>query len=147
MSDLTPFHGIKSQVNKLAFAIPDPGISDLGSRIPDAKTATTDRGEKIFNLKNMGLGSGIRNRFFRIPDPGVKKAPDPDPDPQHCIFFLLPTASSFLITSLSGWGGGDAHGQGGGCTGGEGGMHVHPVHPPWVRHCPKVPTLKQLFVS
>jgi hypothetical protein len=22
---------------------------------------------------------------------------------------------------------------GGGCTGGGGGMHVHPVHPPWVR--------------
>jgi hypothetical protein len=32
---------------------------------------------------------------------------------QTCIFFLLPTASSFLITSLSGWGGGDAHGRGG----------------------------------
>jgi hypothetical protein len=29
---------------------------------------------------------------------------------------------------------GDAHGRGGGCTGGGGGMHVHPVHPPWVRH-------------
>jgi hypothetical protein len=25
----------------------------------------------------------------------------------------------------------------GGCTGGEGGMHVHPVHPPWVRPCLK----------
>jgi hypothetical protein len=23
----------------------------------------------------------------RIPDPGVKKAPNPDPDPQHCHFF------------------------------------------------------------
>jgi hypothetical protein len=39
---------------------------------------------------------------------------------QTCIFFLLPTDSSFLITSLSGWIGG--------------GMHMHPVHPPWVRH-------------
>jgi hypothetical protein len=33
-------------------------------------------------LKNMGLGSGIRDtgsgkNLFRIPDPGVKKAPDP----------------------------------------------------------------------
>ncbi len=28
-------------------------------------------------------------------------------------------------------------GRGGGCTWpGGGGMHVHPVHPPWVRHCP-----------
>jgi hypothetical protein len=25
------------------------------------------------------------------------------------------------------------HMAGGGCTGGGGGMHVHPVHPPWVR--------------
>ncbi len=40
---------------------------------------------------------------------------------QTYIFFLLPTASSFLITSLSGWGGGDAHGQGGDAHGGEGG--------------------------
>ncbi len=35
----------------------------------------------------MALGSGIRDprsgkNLFRIPDPGVKKAPDPDP--QHC---------------------------------------------------------------
>ncbi len=58
---------------------------------------------------------------------------------QTCIFFLLPTASSFLITSLSGWGGGDAHGRGGGCTWGGGGMHVHPVHPPWVRPWVPVP--------
>ncbi len=37
---------------------------------------------------------------------------------QTCIFFLLPTASSFLVTSLSGWGGGDAQDRGGegGCT-------------------------------
>jgi hypothetical protein len=27
------------------------------------------------------------------------------------------------------------HMAGGGCTGGVGGMHVHPVHPPWVRPC------------
>jgi hypothetical protein len=32
----------------------------------------------------------------------------------------LPTASSFLITSLSGWGGGGMHMAGGGCTGGGG---------------------------
>jgi hypothetical protein len=29
----------------------------------------------------MGLGSGIRKK--PIPDPGVKKGPDPDP--QHCL--------------------------------------------------------------
>jgi hypothetical protein len=40
--------------------------------------------QKIFQkaLKNMVLGSGIRDpgsgkNLFRIPDPGVKKAPDP----------------------------------------------------------------------
>jgi hypothetical protein len=55
---------------------------------------------------------------------------------QTCIFFLLPTASSFLITSLSGWGG--MHMAGGGCTGGVGGCTciLCNVHPPWVRHCP-----------
>jgi hypothetical protein len=108
--------------------IPDPGswflpIPDPGSRIPDPKTATKERGEKKFvvitfyvatnftklkiilvlrcwrkkiwpnfqriielftqkMVKNMGLGSEIRypesgKNLFRIPDPGVKKAPDP----------------------------------------------------------------------
>jgi hypothetical protein len=38
----------------------------------------------------MVLGSGIRDprsgkNLFRIPDPGVKKHPIPDPDPQHCM--------------------------------------------------------------
>jgi hypothetical protein len=39
--------------------------------------------QKIVNKlsKIMGLGSGIRKKPFRIPDPGVKKAPDLDP--QH----------------------------------------------------------------
>ncbi len=50
---------------------------------------------------------------------------------QTCIFFLLPTASSFLLTSLSGWGG--CTWPGGGMHRGVGGMHVHPAHPPWVR--------------
>ncbi len=105
--------------------IPDPDfypsrIPDTGSRIPDPKTATKERGDQKFvvmpfhkieiiyywnaeenNLaqfsknyrtfypkncqkafKNIGLGSGIRDpgsgkNIFRIPDPGVKKAPDP----------------------------------------------------------------------
>jgi hypothetical protein len=58
-----------------------------------------------------------------------------------CTFLADPPP---LITSLSGWGGGMHRGEGGmhrgegGCTGGEGGMHVHPVHPPWVRPCPGV---------
>jgi hypothetical protein len=37
---------------------------------------------------------------------------------QTCFFFLLPTASSFLITSLSGWGGGGMHMAGGDARGG-----------------------------
>jgi hypothetical protein len=104
--------------------IPDPDfypsrIPNLGSRIPDPKTTTKERGEKKLvvitfyvatnftklqiilvlsaeekNLANFqrnyrtfypkklsissqkyGLGSG--KNLFRIPDPGVKKAPDP----------------------------------------------------------------------
>jgi hypothetical protein len=34
--------------------------------------------------------------------------------------------------------------EGGGCTGGGGGMHVHPVHPPWVRHWR---TAHEIFLS
>jgi hypothetical protein len=35
----------------------------------------------------MGLKPGIRKKnLFRIPDQGVKKAPDPDP--QHCYYFF-----------------------------------------------------------
>jgi hypothetical protein len=42
----------------------------------------------------MGLGSGIRDlgsgkSVFRIPDPGVKKAPDPGSDPQHCCYMSI----------------------------------------------------------
>ncbi len=38
----------------------------------------------------MGLRYGIRDpragkNLFRIPDPGVKKAPDPGSGPQHCV--------------------------------------------------------------
>jgi hypothetical protein len=45
-------------------------------------------------LKNMVLGSGIRDpektySGSRIPDPGVKKHPIPDPDPQHCGLHCL----------------------------------------------------------
>jgi hypothetical protein len=54
---------------------------------------------------------------------------------QTCIFFLLPTASSFLIASLQAAEGEGVHMAGGGMHRGGGGMHVHPVHPPWVRHC------------
>jgi hypothetical protein len=82
-----------------------------------------------------------KNRFAYIP--GCPASPDfaglknyQVAGKQTCIFFLLPTDSSFLITSLSGWiGGGGCTWPGGGCIGGGGGgMHVHPVHPPWVRH-------------
>jgi len=34
----------------------------------------------------------------------------------------------------------------GGCTGGEGGMHVHPVHPPWVRPCSYVSDIETIAV-
>jgi hypothetical protein len=52
-------------------------------------------------LKNMGLGSGIRDpesgiNLPRIPDPGpgVKKAPDPDP--QHCYCLFL-TSKIYIV--------------------------------------------------
>jgi hypothetical protein len=48
---------------------------------------------------------------------------------QTCIFFLLPTASSFLITSLS-HAHGDAHGRGGDAQGGEGGCTCILCFPP-----------------
>ena len=110
--------------------IPDPDFTHPGSRIPDPKTATKERGEKkmlsyflcshkFHKIKNyfslevlkkkiwanfqriielftqkIGTkllkiwlwdpGSGIRDpgsgkNLFRIPDPGVKKHPIPDP--------------------------------------------------------------------
>jgi hypothetical protein len=95
-------------------------IPDLGSRIPDPKTATKDRGEKIFFVKPFFVAKnftklnfifdvlkkkiwpnfsriievftqkivtkpskiwvwdpGSGKNLFRIPDPGVIKAPDP----------------------------------------------------------------------
>ncbi len=39
----------------------------------------------------------------------------------NLLFFLVAHCLIFLITSLSGWGGGDAHGRGGDAQGGEGG--------------------------
>jgi hypothetical protein len=98
--------------------IPDPDfypsrIPGHGSRIPDPKTATKERGKKKVRKKKIWAnfqriielftkkivktllkiwswdpGSGIRDpgsgkNLFRIPDPGVKKHPIPDPDPQH----------------------------------------------------------------
>jgi hypothetical protein len=61
-------------------------IPDPGSRIPGPKTATKERGEKIFLsyffCSSQKYGFGIRDpgsgkNLFRIPDPRVKKAPDP----------------------------------------------------------------------
>ncbi len=66
---------------------------------------------------------------------------------QTCIFFLLPTASSCLITSLSGWGGGGGcTWPGGGCTGGgEGGSTCILCIPPgYAPGC--VPTI-QAFIE
>jgi hypothetical protein len=63
-------------------------------------------GSKVEKIPDPGSGSASKNFVFlpkklfpssqkndlgcssRIPDPGVKKhrIPDPDPDPQHCLF-------------------------------------------------------------
>jgi hypothetical protein len=37
----------------------------------------------------MDLGSGIRKNLFRIPDPGVKKAPDPGSGSATLLFIYL----------------------------------------------------------
>jgi hypothetical protein len=44
--------------------------------------------KKLLKICSWDPGSGIRDpgsgkNLFRIPDPGVKKHPIPDPDPQH----------------------------------------------------------------
>jgi hypothetical protein len=46
--------------------------------------------KKLLKIWSWDPGSEIRNpgsgkNLFRIPDPGVKKHPIPDPDPQHCL--------------------------------------------------------------
>jgi hypothetical protein len=59
-------------------------------------------------LKNMVLGSGIRDpgsgkNLFRIPDPGVKKAPDPGSGSSTLakthLKFILARSRSFLLVS------------------------------------------------
>ncbi len=83
--------------------IPDPDfypsrIPDLGSRIPDPKTAMIDIGEKnllsylFFGSQKYGFGirdPGSGKNLFRIPDPGDKKAPDPGSGSATLKIFLL----------------------------------------------------------
>jgi hypothetical protein len=81
--------------------IPDPDF--YPSRIPDPKTATKKRGEKKFvvlpffcshkflKIANyfillMLKRSEIRKNLSRIPDPGVKKAPDPGSGSAKLLF-------------------------------------------------------------
>ncbi len=53
-----------------------------------------------YALKNMGLESGIRDPGSRIrekpiPGPGVKQAPDPDP--QHCLLEKVIVSEKFVF--------------------------------------------------
>jgi hypothetical protein len=50
-------------------------IPDLGSRIQKQQQKRGVPKKLSLSSQNMGLGSG--KTLFRIPDPGVKKAPDP----------------------------------------------------------------------
>ncbi len=48
----------------------------------------------VFGSEIRDPRSGIRDpgsgkNLFRIPDPGVKKHPIPDPDPQHCRIHMF----------------------------------------------------------
>jgi hypothetical protein len=54
----------------------------------------------------MVLGSGIRDpesgkNLFRIPYPGIKKHPIPDPDPQHWFFTFEPRRLGYQFYLLS----------------------------------------------
>jgi len=67
--------------------VADPGwlfrihiFTHPGPQIPDPKTTTKERGEKLSissQTKGLDPRSGIRKNLSRIPEPGVKKAPDP----------------------------------------------------------------------
>jgi hypothetical protein len=75
---------------------PDPFVQCGGSGMVFLKCKRKKNFQRIsknfqYALKYMGLGSEIRvpEKTYsgsRIPDPGVKKAPDPGPDPQHCFY-------------------------------------------------------------
>jgi hypothetical protein len=70
---------------------PDPGSDSFPSRIQLFSSRTRIKESNYFNTKKLFLNSrkydpGLLipdpdSDFFAIPDPGVKKAPDPDP--QH----------------------------------------------------------------
>jgi hypothetical protein len=94
------------------FSVADPGclsriliFTHSGSRIPDPKSATKERGEKKLVVKPFFVAtnfcshkSGIRDPEKPIPDPGpgVKKAPDPDP--QHWKFSTLVKCLALVAT-------------------------------------------------
>jgi hypothetical protein len=74
------------------FSIPDP--RSRVDKIPDTGSGSASKNLRIFNSKIRSRNVHPRSRIlypgsvffsFRIPDPGVKK--EQDPDPQHC--FLL----------------------------------------------------------
>jgi hypothetical protein len=53
----------------------------------------------------MGLGSEIRDpgsekNLFRIPDPGIKKAPDPGSGSATLVFSGLPNTGIFFVCGI-----------------------------------------------
>ncbi len=91
------------------FGWPTPPPPGCGSGSGSASRFWAGSGSESKQCVSTALGSAVKRLLSNLKLCLGK---------QTCIFFLLPTASSFLITSLSGWGGGgDAHGRGG-CTGG-----------------------------
>ena len=127
----------------LIFTHPGSRIPDLGSRIPDPKTATKERGEKKLDVKPVYVATkfnkivncfsfevlkkkiwanfqriielfskkivkklfkiwswdpGSGKNAFRIPDPGVKKAPDPGSGSATLQFSK--TSSATMIFSI-----------------------------------------------
>jgi hypothetical protein len=83
------------------------GIRDSGSEIRDSRSEIRDPRSGI--RKKTFSGSRIQgSKRHRIPDPGVKKAPDPgsrhripDLDPQHCLQHCLHHVYQVLIHSIA----------------------------------------------
>jgi hypothetical protein len=69
-----------------------PNFKELWNFLPKKLSLSSQKYE--FGIRDPGSGINL----FRIPDPGVKKDPIPDPDPQHCfVDFLQKKQFSYIV--------------------------------------------------
>ncbi len=91
--------------------IPSPGFDFFPSRIPDPNclhpgSRILIQEFKYFNpQKSKKMISKLLKKYdpgcsSRIPDPGVKKHPIPDPDPQHCFYYPIIPLYDFLSLKM-----------------------------------------------